>query len=389
MAGILLVLPRLRLPRYSRYRTRLHGRSFLTLGGSAPSLRELLEDPIYDASKGHRQTGQIPSVRFPTVEIAWRPVLNNPKRHHTVPKFYLRGFAEGKKLGAVNVRTGARHTTSVADATVEVNFYTVRDHATDPNEFEATLSQMEGVAAAVHRAIVGGRWPLAPHDRAAFAAFMTLQFLRLRSHRWQMYHTIAADLRDLANNNPEEFDRILSLPGAPSREAIAGANLASLVSSAVHIQQITTMVPRLVEHLLGRPWELVRFESPSLLTSDEPITPLANPAEPQSVGLGLENSWALMFPLSREVGLLMFRDPMGFLVDAVAEDIARGRFDTARCGDPESAHLFNTNTAMHAHMFAYHHPDDAHLMPEQVTELAKRGGRINLEDLPEGLLPAE
>jgi len=91
-----------------------------------------------------------------------------------VPKFYLRGSAEGKKLGAVNVITGARHTTSVADATVEVNFYTVRDHATDPNGFEAALSQMEGGAAAVHRAIVAGELPVAPHDRAAFAAFMTL-----------------------------------------------------------------------------------------------------------------------------------------------------------------------------------------------------------------------
>jgi hypothetical protein len=205
--------------------------------------------------------------------------LDNPKRHHTVPKFYLSGFADGKKLGAVNVRTGARHTTSVTDATGEVNFYTVRDHTTDPNGFEAALSQLEGVAAAVHRAIIEGQWPLAPADRAAFASFMTLQFLRVQSHRWQMQHAIAASLRDLAMNNPEEFDRVLALPGAPSREAIAGADLPSLVSPAVHIQQRSTMVPQLVEHILGRPWELVRFDSPSLLTSDEPLTRLANPAE--------------------------------------------------------------------------------------------------------------
>jgi Protein of unknown function (DUF4238) len=315
--------------------------------------------------------------------------LDSPKRHHTVPKFYLSGFADGKKLGAVNVRTGARHTTSVADATVEVNFYTVRDHATDPNGFEAALSQAEGVAAAVHRAIIKGRWPLTPDERATFASFMTLQFLRVQSHRWQMQHAIAASLRDLAKNDPEEFGRVLALPGAPSREAIAGADLPSLVSSAVHIQQISTMIPQLVEHILGRPWELVRFESPSLLTSDEPLTPLVNPAEPQSVGLGLENSWALMFPLSREVALIMFRDPMHSIIDFVTEDIALGRFDTARPGDHESAHLLNTNTVMHAHMFAYHHPDDAHLVPGQVTELARRGGRINLADLPEGLQPAD
>jgi hypothetical protein len=306
-----------------------------------------------------------------------------------VPRFYLSGFAKGKQLGAVNVRTGVRHTTSVADAAVEVNFYTVRDQATDSRGFEASLSQAESVAATVHRGILGGQWPLVPDDRAAFAAFMTLQFLRVQSHRWQMQHAIAADLRNLARINPEEFERILALPGAPSREAIAGADLSSLVSSAVHIQQIATMVPKLVEHLLRRPWELIRFESPSLITSDEPLTPLANPAEPQSVGLGLENSWALLFPMSRDAALIMFRDPTRSFVDAVTEDIALGRFDMARQGGRQSAQLFNMNTAMHAHMFAYHHPDDADLVPEQVTELAKRGGRINLADLPDGLLPAE
>lgn len=204
-----------------------------------------------------------------------------------------------------------------------------------------------------------------------------------------MQHAIAANLRDLALNNPEEFDRVLALPGAPTREAIAGADLPSLLSPAVHIQQMSTLVPQLVEHVLGRPWELVRFEEPSLLTSDEPLTPLANPAEPQSVGLGLENSWALMFPLSRQMALFMFRDPMHSVIDFVTEDIALGRFDNARRGDPESAHLLNTNTVMHAHMFTYHHPDDANLVPEQVVELAKRGGRINLEDLPEALRPAD
>jgi hypothetical protein len=44
---------------------------------------------------------------------------------------------------------------------------------------------------------------------------------------------------------------------------------------------------------------------------------------------------------------------------------------------------------MHAFRFVFHHPDDAHLMPSNVIDLAKLGGRINLDDLPEDLRPAQ
>ncbi len=316
--------------------------------------------------------------------------METPKRHHTVPKFYLSGFAAGKRLSAVNVATGVRHATNVADATVEANFYTVRDHPTDPNEFEALLSKVEGAAAATLRSVVAGEWPLPPDDRAEFASFMTLQFLRLQSHREQMHHAVAARLSGLAARNPEELDRILALPGAPPGVEIAGGDgaLPSLIPAAVHIQQISALVPKLVGYLLARPWELVRFEKPSLLTSDEPLTPLANPAEQQNVGLGLKNSWALIYPLVRNIALVMFRDPLQGSADPVTQEIALGHFDCVRDGDPESSRLFNVNTTMHANRFVYHHPDDGQLVPENLMELSQRGGRINLENPPDGIVPA-
>lgn len=313
---------------------------------------------------------------------------DRPKRHHTVPQFYLRGFAAGERLEAVNVRTGAHHSTNVSDATVEANFYTVPDHSSDPSSFEAELSRIEDAVAPVYRSIVDGSWPLDPDHRALFAHYITLQFLRLPSHRTQMQNVLAADLRVLAYEDPKEFARIMDLPGAPRGVDFSVGDLPPLVSSAVHIEQIATLVPKLAGHVLGRPWELVRFDAPSLLTSDEPLTPLSNPREVQSVGLGLENSWALIFPLTRELALVMFRDPSGPLGDLVAADIALGRFDFARVGDNESSRLFNQNSVMHAYRFVYHHPDDGHLVPADVSELSKRGGRINFDDLPDGLYPS-
>jgi len=120
---------------------------------------------------------------------------DKPKRHHTVPKFHLRGFAAGTRLDAVNVHTGIRHVTNITDATAESNFYTDPDHPSDPTHFENALSRTEGSAAAIYRKIVGGQWPLESDDRSSFAEFMTLQFLRVQSHRSQMHNVIAAELR--------------------------------------------------------------------------------------------------------------------------------------------------------------------------------------------------
>lgn len=310
-----------------------------------------------------------------------------PKRHHTVPKFYLEGFADEKMLHAVNIQDGSEHNTNVVNATAESHFYRVPDHPTDPGAFEAALSEAEGGAAVILRSIVEGAWPLSANDRFAFAQFMTLQFLRVQSHRRQMQHAIAAILRGLSTDNPAEFERILSLPGAPEGVDFANGEVPALVSSAAHIQQISILIPALVGHLLDRPWGLIRFDQPSLITSDEPLTPIPNPRESQNVGLGLENSWALLFPLTRELALVMFRTPIPMQLTPVDQQIVEGHFDFSREGDPASHQHFNANTVMHAFRFVFHHPADSHLMPSNAIDLAKRGGRINLDDLPEGLRP--
>jgi hypothetical protein len=85
-----------------------------------------------------------------------------PKRHHTVPKFYLEGFADGKMLHAVNIQDGSEHNTNVVNATAESHFYRVPDHPTDPGAFEAALSEAEGVAAGFCGRLPGAPGLLAP-----------------------------------------------------------------------------------------------------------------------------------------------------------------------------------------------------------------------------------
>lgn len=125
-----------------------------------------------------------------------------------------------------------------------------------------------------------------------------------------MHHAIAAILRDIETNDPAETERILSLPGAPEGFDLATGEVPSLVLPAVHIQQISTLIPQLVGHLLERTGELVRFDQPSLITSAEPLTPILNPRENQDVGRGLESSRVLHFPLRCKLALLMVWTPI-------------------------------------------------------------------------------
>ncbi len=50
------------------------------------------------------------------------------------------------------------------------------------------------------------------------------------------------------------------------------------------------------------------------------------------------------------------------------------------------AGIFNTHTAIHAHRYIFVHPDDLHLVPNNVVHLSARGGRITGEQLPPHLL---
>nr|WP_228498547.1 DUF4238 domain-containing protein [Plantibacter sp. VKM Ac-2876] len=311
-----------------------------------------------------------------------------PKRHHTVPRFYLDGFADGDMLHAVNVRDGTEHKSNVLNATVESHFYTASHHPTDPDAFEASLSVAEGTAAGILRSISERNWPLSVSDRSALAQFATLQVLRVQGQRRQMHDALGSILRELAAKDPAEFDRVVSLPGAPEGVDFASGEVPALVSSAVHIQQITMLIPELVGHLLHRHWALVRFDEPSLITSDEPLTPIPNPQENHNEALGLENSWALLFPLARDLALVMFRSPLDLPGTPVGQRIVEGGFDYVRHGDLALRDVFNANTVMHAFRFVFLHPDDVHLVPPNTIELSQMGGRTDFSDLSGDVGPA-
>lgn len=98
------------------------------------------------------------------------------RKHHTVPQFYLKGFATGsRQIGTVQLPGTKRFVQSTSKASAHTDFYAVPGHEEGPDAFEKGLSRMEGEAARLIRRITEEHvWPLSPEDRELLAAFLTV-----------------------------------------------------------------------------------------------------------------------------------------------------------------------------------------------------------------------
>ena len=106
------------------------------------------------------------------------------KLHHTVPEFYLRGFANNAERITTVKLPGDRRFTQKIDSTAAINhFYSIDRHPDGPDALEQALSKLETGAAAVLRAILQGKWPLSAEQRITLSTFLAVQYVRGPDHR--------------------------------------------------------------------------------------------------------------------------------------------------------------------------------------------------------------
>jgi hypothetical protein len=116
-------------------------------------------------------------------------VASEPKRHHYVPRFLLRRFAEDRDakratVWYLNKKTGANERRNVENEAVIGRYYQLSEGVELPRGVPAKmLSDVEGVAAAAIRSLEEKPRPLPFEERLAVALFIVLQRKRTPNGR--------------------------------------------------------------------------------------------------------------------------------------------------------------------------------------------------------------
>lgn len=300
------------------------------------------------------------------------------RRHHTVPQFYLRGFADGETLRTIALPGKRRYRQSVRDASVETDFYALPGHPEGDDVLERALSEVEGAAAAVLRLIVEGCWPLDVADRTSLGYFIALQSTRTQVNRRTADSLAAFAARlEIGFGGRERFKARLERDGrtVPDEEvqqlwdeAMRPEGPPLQVSHGEFAEQMLKTADGLLKYLIGRPWTLVRFDRRSLITSDSPVSLVAQPDANEWEGVGYMTAWGIMMPLTRKLGLIM-GDPTPFHGRVPVEEVHQGLWDTfIPVGTTAYERFFNEHTIGHSSQWLYCHPGDEHRVPDDLPE---------------------
>lgn len=300
------------------------------------------------------------------------------KRHHYVPQFHLRGFADVETITTVELPGDRSYNQPVRKAAAENHLYSLPGHQDGADIFEKALSQLEGDVAGIVTAIEAGTWPLAEGERGKLAYYVALQMTRGPEQkrnmeafarqvvRMEIGYGGRAGVKAWAKKNLG-IDADDAMAERLWEQAMHPDGPPIKVSQAEHIEQTMDLAEHILGYLSGRPWSLVRFTKRSLILSDVPVG-LVRDADDDGYlpGVGVANAWGITFPLTRKLGLLM-SDPTFFMERNIAvERVRAGEFDFAQPGTTALEKLFNEHTATSASMRLFHHPEDARFVPSEL-----------------------
>lgn len=325
------------------------------------------------------------------------------RRHHTVPRFYLRGFAAGETLLTVQLPGDRRYRQSTGNASVETDFYALAGHTGGDDVLERALSDVESSAAKVIARIAAGTWPLAEEDRMALGFFIALQSTRTQSHR-RTADSIAAQVarikigfggrasfkEQLVELSDDVTDEVVDRMWA---EAVRPEGPPITVSSGDFAQQMLETATELLPAIVGRPWTLVRFNRRSLVTSDHPVSLVPQPYSGPHEGVGYLTAWGIAMPLTRKLGLIM-SDPMPFADHFAVERVRAGELDSLKAPDTQMERFLNDQTVRYASKYLYLHPDDERFLPDVLpdprpTSVEMSSTRIEFNGEPWGASPGD
>lgn len=239
-----------------------------------------------------------------------------PRRHHTVPRLYLRAFAEGNQI---LIRLRGRTTDEIRNITSVAftrDFYAFTLGGIRDATVEDWLQRnVEDPAAPALRRPIEGPWPPADEDRTVIATFAAFQLLRtplVRDYMHQIDRVTGPLLwsAEAVKKAVEQHD----LTDAEKRQVFEDARAhppAALTERADPRAVLRTMLreaDRQAPRLVARPWTLLRSDGPVLITSDNPVARFFPQGQPDGfAGLAPPDA-ELHLPLAPDTLLILERD---------------------------------------------------------------------------------
>lgn len=246
------------------------------------------------------------------------------KRHHYVPVFYLRRFADQSgRLDAYHRTTGERIKVSAANAALESRLYEVIDQEGQRTDAaERTIACIESKVAPGFEALVSGPWPPLLEARGLIANFIALQGTRTR----ESLHAIAAITDRMTKLEmsllPRERWRELYVEAEgvePTEDELDGlvADFKDFDSYRIEphpntqIEGMFKGAATLVQPIADRKWFLQVCRAPWFITSDEPVHMWSAPHR-AAHGVGVFTADELWLPIDSHHNLLMVYDSRGY-----------------------------------------------------------------------------
>ncbi|WP_166442065.1 DUF4238 domain-containing protein [Nakamurella flava] len=292
------------------------------------------------------------------------------RRHHVVPNFYLRRFADEKRMiTRVPLGGGEVRTIPTKDATVQTDFYRLEHPELRPDALEDALAGIEAdIAPALTRVVDQGAWPPSDEDRFWLATFVALQYLRSQSTRSGIEEiTRSIGKLELGVMSTDQVREMLGLSDDASDAQVEELRANALVTADTfavdrhaHLRYLLDGLEGTTNLVMGRgPWALILWERKVLGTSDSPVICVSDETTGFYSNAGFGMARELIVPVGRRACLVLGK------VGGEGED-------QRLAGNSARARLINDYTLRNARREAFHHPDD---QPFAGREVPKRRDR--------------
>jgi Protein of unknown function (DUF4238) len=283
----------------------------------------------------------------------------DPRRHHFLPQFFQRRFADDEeRLVVVRVDGGCQRLTHIRNIAVVSDLYTLVDEEVGETvALERVLAEMDAQAAGALQRLVNSTSVPDDSDRGTLACWLAFQSVRDPYTRRTM-EALADQVFKLDLSRAAEPEvaraRLRRVHGREPTDEEVG----EIVDAATHLDEIEVTPHQndfikimldtglaMVPHFLRRKIVLLRFREPGLVLCDRPIALRQYDRHRRpGRGFGVIDADEILVPLDRRTAMALHNDPM--IGEAIIDD------------PPVSVDDFNQCIVSNANAEVYCHPAD-------------------------------